>query len=148
MGRNINIKIDLVPSREMYYTKRMIPFSSATLSIFRNCFIFVIVGGMHFGDVTAIAAASGGGLASNEVNLSIPMHNTDLTSYASLLDFLLSCYGIPVVWVFYLFSCSCCTLEAWEICSSMYMSRSIPTLTIPLGHPRYLQTKYSQPQGI
>ena len=62
---------------------------------------------MHCGDVTAIAAASGGGLASNEVNLSIPMHNTDLTSYASLLDFLLSCYGIPVVWVFYLFSSSC-----------------------------------------
>eukprot|EP00112_Aurelia_sp_Birch-Aquarium-sp1_P024919 Seg806.12 transcript_id=Seg806.12/GoldUCD/mRNA.D3Y31 product="putative protein C6orf183" protein_id=Seg806.12/GoldUCD/D3Y31 len=53
-------------------------------------------GGTHFGDVTAIAAASGGGLASNEVNLSIPINDTDLTSYASLLDFLLSCYGIPV----------------------------------------------------
>lgn len=74
--------------------------------------LFNFVGGTHFGDVTAIAAASGGGLASNEVNLSIPINDTDLTSYASLLDFLLSCYGIPVVCAFHMFLSIRSMLEA------------------------------------
>ncbi|XP_065070456.1 uncharacterized protein LOC135695319 isoform X3 [Rhopilema esculentum] len=48
----------------------------------------------YFGDVTSIAAASGGGLASDEVTLSIPLNDVDISSYSTVLDFLLCCYGI------------------------------------------------------
>ncbi len=44
-----------------------------------------------------IAAATGGGLACNEVNLSIPFNETNMDSYRALLDFLLKCYGINMV---------------------------------------------------
>ena len=47
-------------------------------------------------DVNAIAAASGGGICSDEVTLSIPFNDTNLNSYASMLDFLLACYGIDM----------------------------------------------------
>ena len=48
-------------------------------------------------DISTISAACGGGLASNEVSLSIPINDLDMTSYAPVLDFLLSCYGIQMV---------------------------------------------------
>ena len=48
-------------------------------------------------EVSIISAACGGGLASNEVSLSIPVHDLDIASYAPVLNFLLSCYGIQMV---------------------------------------------------
>eukprot|EP00794_Sanderia_malayensis_P005905 gene5905-6590_t len=47
-------------------------------------------------NVNAIAAAAGGGLASNEINLSLPYNETNMDSYKTILDFMLNCYEIPV----------------------------------------------------
>ena len=52
-------------------------------------------------DISTISAACGGGLASNEVSLNIPVNDLDIASYASVLDFLLSCYGIQMVKILY-----------------------------------------------
>lgn len=47
--------------------------------------------------VAAAAAASGGGLASNEIHLTLPLHHTQLDQMKSILQFLMSCYSIDMV---------------------------------------------------
>ena len=44
--------------------------------------------------VAAIAAASGGGLATDEVNLEMPLHHTSIEQLKPMLEFLLGCYAI------------------------------------------------------
>ncbi len=61
--------------------------------------------------INAIAAATGGGLASNEVTLSLPLNETNLDSYASLLNHLLNCYSIDMV---------CCLLYRPTITKPLY----------------------------
>lgn len=47
--------------------------------------------------VAASAAASGGGLATDEINLEIPPHNTSLEKLKPMLDFLIGCYAVEMV---------------------------------------------------
>ncbi|XP_028417505.1 uncharacterized protein LOC114541907 [Dendronephthya gigantea] len=46
--------------------------------------------------IAAIAAASGGGLATDEVNLGIPLHHTSIEQLKPMLEFLLGCYAIEM----------------------------------------------------
>ena len=45
----------------------------------------------------AAAAASGGGLASDEINLKLPLHETSLAAIKSMLEFFMTCYAVEMV---------------------------------------------------
>ena len=47
--------------------------------------------------VAATAAASGGGLATDEINLEIPVHHTSLEKLEPMLEFLIGCYAVEMV---------------------------------------------------
>jgi len=47
--------------------------------------------------IAAAAAASGGGLASDEINLKLPLHETSFVTIKALLDFLMTCYAVEMV---------------------------------------------------
>lgn len=47
--------------------------------------------------IAAAAAASGGGLASDEINLWLPLHETSLLSIKTMLEFLMTCYAVEMV---------------------------------------------------
>jgi hypothetical protein len=47
--------------------------------------------------VAATAAASGGGLATDEINLDIPLHHTSLEKLKTMLEFLIGCYAVEMV---------------------------------------------------
>ncbi|XP_074637432.1 uncharacterized protein LOC141895506 [Acropora palmata] len=44
----------------------------------------------------AAAAASGGGLASDEINLKLPLHETSLAAIKSMLEFFMTCYAVEM----------------------------------------------------
>ncbi|XP_068750634.1 uncharacterized protein [Montipora capricornis] len=44
----------------------------------------------------AAVAASGGGLASDEINLKLPLHETSLVAIKSMLEFLMTCYAVEM----------------------------------------------------
>ena len=47
--------------------------------------------------IAAAAAASGGGLASDEINLKLPLHETSFVTIKALLEFLMTCYAVEMV---------------------------------------------------